>query len=726
MYAQLTQLKKNPDKRIRFNLKKGIQRKFGAKKKIEITSDNSWWHIFDTQVVGKGKNLPRLQFISSSGIARIELENTFTPPAVIDSLLASLMRESIWDEKYSKTLFELLIPYQFKDIIRQHNNVIWKLDIDAAAYPWEMFHDPEHGNEPTFVNAGLIRQLISTNARMRTDIVRNTTALIIGDPDYTGKDLPQLSGALAEAKAVDDLINSYPDFKTIYLPNRQGNEILMNLCCEEYKILHIAGHGLVSDNPNETGIALDGKMMILPAMFANFSRLPEFVFINCCNSGTIIPGKEKYFEKRYKFAANIGTELIRLGVNAVVVTGWPVNDTGARIFAETLYTQLLDGVRFGDAVRIARKACYAKDPANNTWGAYQCYGDPWYQLMLKPQSATDGKEYISEDEVLADLYNIKSETELLDPKTTSPSKIKDKLVTVLARSKKDGFDGGKVLEQEAEILSELDELDDAIGRLEMLRQENKADYSIRSIEQYCNLRIKKLLKTKIDPKTKKGLPELKKAMSRIEEDFKYLLLIGETPERLCLLGSAYKKLASLAIRNEIINNKKNKAQAYLTLAEDHYRRAYKLMDKAKLPSLIYPLTNWLNLYAINTQKSTIDINGKSDILISSFLDQLAKDLRGSFSKTLTSGKISSMVNVLQTQLFYTDDLDKVRATGTAIINHYKHAWKTGGTLKNLQTEEEQLDWIADGLEVMVGVDKEWLNAMRKVVVEVKKGLRGLR
>jgi hypothetical protein len=52
----------------------------------------------------------------------------------------------------------------------------------------------------------------------------------------------------------------------------------------------------------------------------------------------------------------------------------------AKGFAEALYRRLVDGEFFGEAVRAARNDIFTLFPEVNTWGAYQCYGDPNYRL----------------------------------------------------------------------------------------------------------------------------------------------------------------------------------------------------------------------------------------------------------------------------------------------------------------------------------------------------------
>ena len=64
-----------------------------------------------------------------------------------------------------------------------------------------------------------------------------------------------------------------------------------------------------------------------------------------------------------------------------MVAGWAVDDNAGRVFAKVFYQGMLDGMPFGDAVRTARMSVYrSSETANNTWAAYQCYGDPGFQL----------------------------------------------------------------------------------------------------------------------------------------------------------------------------------------------------------------------------------------------------------------------------------------------------------------------------------------------------------
>ena len=81
-----------------------------------------------------------------------------------------------------------------------------------------------------------------------------------------------------------------------------------------------------------------------------------------------------------------------MGVRAVVAAGWAVDDDAAALFARTFYERMLSGVPFGRAVHQARAEVYRRFPRSNTWGAYQCYGDPDWKLVRDAGDAPSEQE----------------------------------------------------------------------------------------------------------------------------------------------------------------------------------------------------------------------------------------------------------------------------------------------------------------------------------------------
>jgi hypothetical protein len=122
--------------------------------------------------------------------------------------------------------------------------------------------------------------------------------------------------------------------------------------------------------------------------------VPEFVFINCCYSGQDGTEATVLGQRNYPLlAASLAMQFIKMGAKAVVAAGWQVDDTDGLAFARQLYASLLQGETFGEAVRAAREAILpaAGQTGSNTWGAYQCYGEPMWRLTnaRRPQSYSD-------------------------------------------------------------------------------------------------------------------------------------------------------------------------------------------------------------------------------------------------------------------------------------------------------------------------------------------------
>mgnify|MGYP001764437738 FL=1 len=142
--------------------------------------------------------------------------------------------------------------------------------------------------------------------------------------------------------------------------------------------------------------------------------VPELVFINCCHLGAVEPGDRRPAAERNerndynRIAANVATEFIRMGVRAVVAAGWAVDDSAALTFAGAFYDRMLKGRPFGEAVQAARRETFERHPGTNTWGAYQCYGDPDYRLIRAEGSEADEREFrwVSPSQAVAELNNL--------------------------------------------------------------------------------------------------------------------------------------------------------------------------------------------------------------------------------------------------------------------------------------------------------------------------------
>jgi hypothetical protein len=247
--------------------------------------------------------------------------------------------------------------------------------------------------------------------------VLENVALVVADPDLQGF-AGQLPGALREGRLVSSLLNE-EGFDTTGIFNGHPSGIIEGLFSRDYRVIHLAGHGVFNEaDPERSGMLIGKERFLKSRDIAQMSTVPELVFVNCCYLGKISGEAEALYQQRYRFAANIGTQLIDNGVKAVVVAGWAVDDEAALVFTEHFYRQLFAGATFGNAVQRARNAVYHQFPRTNTWGAYQCYGDQFYQLNPQHQEPA-GKDFVLPVEAEIELANLLNKTDIPDYDTTA-------------------------------------------------------------------------------------------------------------------------------------------------------------------------------------------------------------------------------------------------------------------------------------------------------------------
>ncbi|MDN3665678.1 CHAT domain-containing protein [Algibacter miyuki] len=577
-YFSLSRLQNKNDARIAFRLQKGITKRTGAKKR-NIFRHNEYerWvnlHIDsvkdDALVCETDDGISGFKYYQSSGLARVEEEMVGIGLHKINHLLKEMSTSSSWDSRLSKSLFEMLVPNDFKNTFRNQNNLVLKLDKHAAQIPWELLHDSKTSDTPTSVTSSFIRQLVTNDSvRFNQVSLNNIEAFVVGDPIYNQNNLPQLPAAKIEAEWVANTLKKSA-YQVNSLINSSAKNIMMELFSKHYKIMHFAGHGIYDPENCNVGIAIGNGICIDPAMINQLGYVPEFVFINCCYSGTLNAQDEAYSKNRYRLAANIGTQLIEMGVKAIIISGWAVNDGAAKVFAETFYGKMFQGYDFGSAVKQARLACFQKYPSSNTWGAYQCYGNQFYMFKNRSKSSRFKEEYVVSSQVHTDLDNLF--IAIRDKKEDSAS-AQRKLDKYIDQAQSCNLLDAVTLEKEAMIYDELDMSDVAYLKYQDLFEFDKGNYSIKALEQYCLVLSHRLGK---DVKPEDGMTK-KQTISAYLNEIKLLTLAGKNPSRLNIIGNAYKLSARHFNTKDKIDKFKmayNSYQDALIISKDKHNGQY--------------------------------------------------------------------------------------------------------------------------------------------------------
>jgi len=505
-----------------------------------------------------------LDYVALSDRARAEKRAQQGQPELIDTLVQLSIRDTQFKVETARSLFELLIPNELKDVFAQQGRLVMVVDQTTANYPWELM---AFGSRPACVDVGLVRQLQTAQYRPQIRASTTDTAYVVGDPQTDGN-VPALPAAREEARLVAALLT--PRFRVTYSPERpSAMEVLDGLFARPYRIVHLAGHGLYDPANGRSGMLLDGGLFLTAAEIRQMRQVPDLVFLNCCHLGQVGPESASNVAFN-RLAASISRELIEMGVRAVVAAGWAVRDDAANFFAQSFYQQMLSGMAFGAALLRARLDTWRRFPDCNTSGAYQAYGDPDFRLDTMAADAavaspgSDAAPVAPQELVdrLASRRDAKALVQLIDDAPPAWMQRADVLLAA------------------ARACSDADLFDRAIAlyRSALAMESSAGEVTLEAVEKLGNLEARQGARVG-------DLALIETGIERLER----VLALGETGERLSLLGSAYKRKAGSAGDGPL--------RGVLERAADYYRRAAE-RGAAAGDLDPYPVLNWLALDAL--------------------------------------------------------------------------------------------------------------------------------
>ena len=588
----LINIAKLPEFRTTITAESSIVSGEGGLRRVYFDEDPAWWQRLRVASVADGSM--KITALTSGG-ARAEMRTQPIQRRSVEPFLKAMTADTSSSAKAGRTLFELLVPREFKVHAPDNQDLVLVVDEGTAVYPWELLEYAGYdGNESMAKKSGMIRQLASQESDQSV-ICSNRQALVIGDPLVEGGDFIELPGAQTEAKLVAALLGdnsfSMPQGRALIKPT--GAEILTALMTDEYQILHLAGHGVVDyplrdeeDNNRQlvTGMVIGKNHFLTPVEIRQMPATPEFVFINCCHLGAINGNNGKHQDQPQRLAANLATQLIRQGVRAVIAAGWAVDDDAAQTFAREFYQSFLSGSAFGEAVKKARTETCDKHSSVNTWGAYQCYGDPGYTLKGVEGAGGKGtkREYVSLAEYITAANNIAERA-----KTASCSYIdvlREELRTTAEKIPDNWKSNARLMEALGLAWGELEEFEKAIGACRKALSENLSSVSIRCVEQLANFEARYAVRLAENGEQKLANSYINEALARIQG---LNSMFRETVERMALLGSVYKRSAMVHR-----NNRKSREVALVKMC-GVYEQSHQLALASRGTLDPYPLTNWL-------------------------------------------------------------------------------------------------------------------------------------
>lgn len=518
----------------------------------------------------------KIKYLTLSERARAEATTQHRQPELVNRLIKGSISQTQFRPEESRVLFELMIPNELKSGLAQVDKLVLVVDAEAAAYPWELM---SRGDTALCLEKAIIRQLQTARYRPQIGARAGKAAYVVGDP-LVSAPLTQLPGAQAEADAVYAVLSKRFDVKKP-LTRPTALQVLAGLYEKPYRILHLAGHGYyespaTAGEDARSGMVLDNGVYLTAVEVQQMQQVPELVFLNCCYLGQTGPESSSGVEFN-RLAASVSRELIEMGVRAVVAAGWAVEDAAAKVFATAFYEGMLEGQTFGRAVKAARERTHDEFPDTNTWGAYQAYGDPDYQL-----DPTDGTGVARSQQRVDPAELVQAVHDVGLGATRGPDTAAAGLKELVDGSPPEWLTQTDVLMEIGDTYGKLGLFEAGMPYLEAAVHSEAEDSTttLRAVEMLANSEAR-LADQIADRDCERARALLAGAGTRLER----LIDIAETAERRALLGGVYKRRA--AAEPDPV-----RAREVLSRSAENYRRAH-LRDLERQSFDPYPVLNWL-------------------------------------------------------------------------------------------------------------------------------------
>jgi len=711
----------------------------GGRRRIRCDEAGDWWHRLE---IIEEEGCDGLRFIATTDRARAEETQASGQMRLADSFIKLASQSPRVNADAAKTLFEMLLPNRLKELAPSQTDLVLLVDEVSARYPWELLEDRwSTTHRPPAVAAGLVRQLKSREYRPIPSHAHEAKAFVVGNPNLENWSVfPSLAGARQEARAVADLL-SMRGYVVQECIDAKADQIIDGLHSNAWRILHLAGHGehdfvltepKKSDEPCSTcgqaplekkktvsGMVIGRDTFLTPGDVEQMRWVPELVFINCCHLGKTQSTKPRDYNL---LAANLAVQFIRMGVKAVVASGWAVDDSAAQAFAESFYIHLLDGDTFGKAVRAAREEIWVQYPGVNTWGAYQCYGDPSYRLRSDRQSPTPnvGKPFHAAAEVAAALQNLCESIRMESRDPGSDSEVMESsrqgIIDLTARIPESQMDTwqkrGDVAVAYGLVWGELGEYAKAIEWLDKAFNAEKADVPVRAMEQYAHFQVRligeewqQLQRTSVAPRTKKARTDLaNKHQALIERIEKAITIIrflcdrAPTVERLNLLGSAYKRMAQ-------VQDDEVARQEALVKMTHYYRRAHEMCKEKGGDPELNPFSNWVLGRAL-AGENLAQLRDECKQMIE--IAQARNEEDPSFWNSVGQSDVEMVILLAQPDI----SANAASEAADRIIAGYRSACKRGASPREIASVRENIDFVIAMCKDVAKVARDALVAIR--------------
>ncbi|MFO0829846.1 MAG: CHAT domain-containing protein [Phycisphaerales bacterium] len=689
----------------------------GARGNSRVSADWSWWRrLIVAEEAEKSGTARGLHFTALGERARAEDRTVATAGATVDRMIEESIggEEQVASLAISKALYELLLPNAIKDRLYDGDDLVLVVDPGAARYPWELLARASGGAPEALVRrVKVVRQLRTSTPRDAVVSATGRRALVIANPKGVS---PSLAGAEEEGGAIAECLRK-ASFTAEASIAEGASRILQRFFRHDYVIMHVAAHGDFNERkPEESGVIIGEDSVLTAAMFRQLRATPELVFLNCCHLGKL--GTPRGARTPGQYAASVASALIDIGVRCVIVAGWEVDDAAAKLFAETFYGQFLRGVPFGDSVHAARAAVIDRFTDSNTWGAYQCYGDPAFRLTSATSSDSEeaaDRPFVSAAEALDYVDDVTAGAASAGNDEPERERLRARLREIEAKLSvvPEWEQDGRLLAARADAWAAVGDGDGegpiSLRAIDLYRRSLRADHAwptVRAIEQLGNLldreeskwrgkdaaRYERRKQRICDGAT---APVEKLAAQRGESLAERWMsaaeALGETPERHQIRAAQWKRLA------ETHGDWDERAKGFRRAA-DEYKRAADLRRANGITfQRYYPLAQYITLRWLSS-----NARERGEFAASDELKELLADCRESIRTEIAeSGRTFwAMASEIELDLIEGFGRGLSKEAEHSIAERYRNLLNDHGTVREHDSVLANLDFLSRNLDLL--------------------------
>lgn len=720
---QLQDIVQHSEFRDEFSLSSWVRNLPGSYSRVVYSEASGWWQRL--QITGSTQGL---SFLTLTERARAEALLQPTQRQLVDQFVSkAISQPKVAAEscEVGKVLFEMLLPNTLKEQTLRSEHWVLVLNSEAAVYPWELLqnrHDPDQ--VPLAVRTGLVRQLQTKQFRQTVLNPSGRSALVVGDPVLTLTALPRLPAARQEAQQVANLLEQY-GFEVLREIDTQAESILCALHSRELRVLHLAGHGVYryqrDDGELVTGMVIGNNKFLTAVEIEQMRQVPELVFVNCCHLGKVDQPStdlsQATIEERHQFAASFAESLIAMGVRVALVAGWEVADAAARLFAETCYRVLLTGSTFGAAVLQARQDTWRLYPNSNTWGAYQCYGDPDYRLVHEDSLGEDSSEFVKVPQFIAPL-EVSTELDNLINATDSLRLgeyqwLLNKVNLIAQVTPTEWMQEASLLSRIGRVYSKLDQFPQAIQTYRQTLYAEKADYLMSIWDDLVGVLTAYALQLYQYPELVEHNPAATTPKELMTEALKILnwldhleqvvsppqglikgSIVAQTQNRLEERAKYFKRLSMMEPyenQGEILKH-----------MEAAYWRAHHEFWNAKQQVAPYPLVNWLTCRLVRYQRQEQLLTEGDWAILTEWLTRAELEANKQEQQAPTFLAAINQAEVLLVRYLMPSTKPRLET----IIQYYEKALERGAPPRRIRFVSEHLDFLTVMLKQAVFAETE--------------------